>query len=728
MFEFNTRTMNKTSTYITFLYLLISICSFGQTSEYVVNRQNCRDGENVEYCQTHLKMQELLKDPVRQQEYLKYQAEQAQLIYSMEHSKSSSSNEKGTVYRIPIVFHVLHNGGAENISYDQILDQLAVLNRDYRKLNLDVNDVVPEFKSLTADIEIEFVLANRDPLGRPFGGVTRTMDPITNTGGTANESTQLTAIKTKNDIYQGEWSGKQYYLNVFVCANVGSTAAGYTRNPSGDKSMANGIWILHNYVGSIGTSSVNTSRALTHEIGHWLNLSHTWGGTNSPGQACGDDGVSDTPITMGYTSCLLTASKVCNANIVENVENFMDYSYCSKMFTLGQKTAMRAALLSTTGGRNNIWTANNLNSVAPLSTATILANKTTICPGESVTFYDNSYSQATTWSWEFTGGTPSTSTAKIPSVSYSTPGYYAVKLTSTLNGSSVTDTKTQYIQVVPASTILPIYETFIGYQTLFDIPNWNRYDQGNNRPFEVFQGAGFSDDKCVKLSNYDETATTTIDELGSRNIDLSAIPTSQLVTLTFKYAYRKKATTNSESLKVLLSNDCGLTWQIRKTISSSYLPTEVVSSSWTPTSPSDWTTVHVTTISSQFYKTNFRYKFQFTSDGGNNLYLDDINLYKGSPSNDIVLGLNDNSLNVDEFEIYPNPSEGELNVHFSIPSDNQVYISIKDVMGKLIQTNSINGVEGSNLVLLDTKNLSPGIYFLNTQIGNSVKVSQFVVR
>ena len=76
----------------------------------------------------------------------------------------------------------------------------------------------------------------------------------------------------------------------------------------------------HNYVGSIGTSSSTGARTLTHEIGHCFNLAHVWGSTNQPGVACGDDLVTDTPETMGHTSCDLSSS-VCNPPLIENVQN-----------------------------------------------------------------------------------------------------------------------------------------------------------------------------------------------------------------------------------------------------------------------------------------------------------------------------------------------------------------------------------------------------------------------
>ena len=718
--------MNKKTT----LLLIFSICStflIGQKKEYVVDKSNCRDGEKIEYCQTHKKMNELLSDPQRLKEHLDYEKEIQGLIYKMEHEKSGNGNgnEKATIYKIPIVFHILHNNGAENISRDQILDELAILNKDFRKLNADVNNVVSQYQSKQADIEIEFVLANRDPIGRSFNGVTRTIDPITNDG--SDGYAQSDAVATKNDTYKGDWPGNKY-LNIFVVANAGATAAGYTRLPDNNQTMTNGIWILHNYLGSIGTSSLNSNHTLTHEIGHWLNLAHTWGNTNNPGVACGDDNVSDTPLTKGFTTCNLNSSSICTSGVIENVENFMEYSYCSKMFTEGQKTRMRAALNNPKGGRNNIWTSTNLNNVAPLTSAEIQADRTIICVGSQVNFSDVSYSQATTWSWTTTGGSPSTSTSKNPTITYSTPGYYEVKLTSSYNGTSASNTKTQYIQVVPSTTTFPIYESFQYYNQLFDINRWARYDQGGNRPFEIFTGAGFSDNKCVKLANFDETLPSTLDELNSEIIDLSKMSLSDPLTLTFKYSYRKKVDANYEALKIAVSTDCGTSWLVRNSITGNYLSGIATSEAWVPKSPSDWTTVHVTQITNQFYKSNFRFKFQFIGNGGNNLYLDDINLYNGTPSETVVLGINETNLELSDFELYPNPTEGELNVHFTIPTDNEVNLTIQDLAGKNIQSQKINGINGSNLVLLNTQSLASGMYLLQTQIGNIQKVSPFIVK
>ncbi len=78
-----------------------------------------------------------------------------------------------TIYTIPVVIHVIHNNGTENISDDQILNGLSILNRDFAMLNTDISLVVTAFENITADIGIEFVLATKDPNGNCTRGINR---------------------------------------------------------------------------------------------------------------------------------------------------------------------------------------------------------------------------------------------------------------------------------------------------------------------------------------------------------------------------------------------------------------------------------------------------------------------------------------------------------------------------------------------------------------------------
>ncbi len=696
----------------------------------VLDPSNMRDGEHVEYCTHHKKMSALMQNASY---IIQSQQDEQELNKAMK-----KGVEKGVVYKIPIVFHVLHNGGVENISDEQIYDQMAILNRDFRLQNSDASTVQTPFQGMPADVEVEFVLATKAPNGACFKGITRTVSALTSDG--SDGDAQVTAIRNGNDVFQGNWPGNKY-LNVFVCDDAGG-AAGYTTNPSSwsASAMTNGIWILHNYLGSIGTSSEFTSRALTHEVGHWLNLSHTWGPNNNPGNAssCGsDDSVNDTPNCIGVTSCNLSSNTCTDASndVIDNVENYMDYSYCSKMFTQGQVSRMRAALQVSTTGRFNLWQTANLTAtgatgVLTLCKAQFIADRTSICSGEQVQLTDDSYNSVNGWSWEITPSTGwsfangTSATDQNPTILFSQTGSYTIKLTATDGSTSQTETKTDYIRVAPSASTIPYWEGFESYSTLANLSNWEVVNVNNNNAWTIETAAANSGTKSAKLVNYGQAAGN-VDELISAPIDLSVVPSTGSVTLSFRYAYRKKTSTDIEYLKVFITDDCGATWAQRKTIGGSGLSTLTATSSWKPTQASDWVTVHMTNVTSSYFVENFKMKFKFESDGGNNIYLDDINLYQGAPSNDVVLGLNDLS-NLNSFGVYPNPTENELNVQFNISKAEILRFEILDLTGKKLDNQVINGNSGENIVVFNTSNLSSGMYLLNAISANGSKTIQFV--
>ncbi len=101
-----------------------------------------------------------------------------------------TQKQQGTVYTFPVVFHVLHNDGAENISNEQIIDAVSILNRDYRLQNTDANNVAAAFQGMPSDVEIEFLLATKAPNGTCFNGITRTSSPLSLDGSSGQDQIQ----------------------------------------------------------------------------------------------------------------------------------------------------------------------------------------------------------------------------------------------------------------------------------------------------------------------------------------------------------------------------------------------------------------------------------------------------------------------------------------------------------------------------------------------------------
>jgi PKD repeat protein len=697
------------------LFFSSSILSFGQSTE-------------VEFCSTHKKLQQALENSEFRKQY---EREQEAFEAMMAQKKGEIDHTKNTIYTIPVVFHVLHNGGTENISKAQILSAIDILNRDYAMLNPDTALIQAPFQSLKSKADIRFALATIAPDGTCFSGITRTLSPLTSQGEQGYD--QVAAIVSGNDVYQGSWPGNKY-LNIFVCKDIGG-AAGYTNYPSNWSAtqMTNGIWVLSNYVGNIGSSTENTSRTLTHEVGHWLNLAHLWGSTNNPNVSCGTDNVDDTPSCKGTQSCIPRNScsddnAYWGFDQIDNIENYMEYSYCSKMFTIGQVARMRAALQVASTGRANVVSAANLTAVganaAPaLCDAKFSTPQPVVCVGSTIQFTDESFNLVNGWNWSFSGGTPATSTIQNPTVTYNTPGTYAVQLIATDGNLIDTTNLTQYITVLPNPTALPYFEDF-ETQTGLNSPNWF-VDNPVGNGFVLTTNVGHSGTKSAKLRNFGE-ANGNLDELTSGSFDLSGITSVTGATLSFRYAFRKATSNSHDYLKVFASNDCGQSWTIRKTISSSTLSQgNVAPAEYTPASISDWGTYHVTNISSEYWNSNFKFKFQFVAGEGNNLYLDDINLYAGPPSDVPVLALSE-GIDFQSATVYPNPSSNEFNVIFQTQAPTSIDFTITDLSGKVIQTNTIQANSGVNTVNVNTQLFAKGIYMVQLKTGEASKTLRVI--
>jgi len=284
------------------------------------------------------------------------------------------------------------------------------------------------------------------------------------------------------------------------------------------------------------------------------------------------------------------------------------------------------------------------------------------------------------------------------------------------------ETKVAYIRVLPASTQLPFLETFENFSTLNNIDEWEVINEGGNG-FELETSTGHTGTKSARLINNGQ-ASGTMDELSANAVDLSNV--SQ-VTLSFRYAYKRKNSSDDDWFRVFVTNDCGDNWAVRKTLHGFQLSALTQSSSFTPSSQEDWTTVHMTNITSSYWVNDFRYKFSFEAGGGNNFFLDNINIYDGAPSDDLVVGIEESS-GLSGLNVYPNPVEDELSVAFTLNNAQSSRLQIQDVSGKITQEHVVHANAGSNMVFIDTKTLAQGMYFLTIQTGETEQTVQFVVK
>ena len=150
-----------------FIYSLFSICLLSYSVLAQVNQNWCGSIEAMEA--------NFNKHPELRQQFEAIQNNLNSMNQDNNAGKTAASN-----YTIPVVFHVLHVNGYENISDAQIQDQVAIFNRDFNLQNADTSVVIAPLKNVIGDAKITFVLAKRDPNGNCTSGIDRFYDPKTN--------------------------------------------------------------------------------------------------------------------------------------------------------------------------------------------------------------------------------------------------------------------------------------------------------------------------------------------------------------------------------------------------------------------------------------------------------------------------------------------------------------------------------------------------------------------
>ncbi|HEY4877210.1 MAG TPA: M43 family zinc metalloprotease [Puia sp.] len=254
-------------------------------------------------------------------------------LQNLDSPSSNNSITQSSVITIPVVVHVIYNSSSQNINDAQVQSQIDVLNKDYRRQNVDAANTPSYFQQFAADCGFHFVLAKVDPHGYATNGIVRKRSSV-------QQFNINDGIKFTSSNGDDAWDADSYF-NIWVGDLTGGVL-GYSSVVGGPKAN-DGIVVSYKAFGTLGTATVpfNEGRTATHETGHWLNLIHTWGDAD-----CGDDKVDDTPPQQA-------AEYGCPSGIIisctdgpngEMYTNFMDFTNdaCMNIFTQGQRIRMRA--------------------------------------------------------------------------------------------------------------------------------------------------------------------------------------------------------------------------------------------------------------------------------------------------------------------------------------------------------------------------------------------------
>lgn len=570
--------------------------------------------------------------------------EQIRIFKEEENAKVSKGKPKSTVLTLPIVFHIITSGsGATNVAATWVQRQINQLNIDYRNLAGSTHPAA-------GDCEIQFCLALRDPSNNTLTepGINR----VTTYGaGPFGQSNFDNTIKPAT-----VWDPTQY-VNVWV-GNLSGGLLGYAQFPSssglqginanGGSANTDGVVILHTTLGSVANPNpaggqYGRGRTLTHELGHWLGLRHIWG----DGNCSATDYCADTPPANGSNSGCPNINSCTSDNAPDMVQNYMDYTddACMNILTNDQITRIRT-VMNVSPRRVSLPNSTKCNALAA-NDATISAITTptgTICglsftPQITLKNLGNANLTSCTINYNIDGGanqiyswtgslTPNSTTNITLNAITSTSGNHVFNVSTSLpngvaDGNPGNDaSSSNFTLAVVTGATLPFTEGFT--TTTFPPTNWAIGNGGNTITWaRATVGTAPTAGNSAVMDNFSPASNISgdIDDLKTPALNLNSYTAA---TLTFDVAYAPYNNQFSDTLRVLVSSDCGQTWTTAYLKGGTTLATQAAQTT-AFNSPSTWR--NETVDLSQFVGNDAVYlAFRNRSGYGNKLYIDNVNI------------------------------------------------------------------------------------------------------
>jgi hypothetical protein len=709
------------------LFNLYFTTLFAQKSRQVQTQEKCATMDRLA---ANLKKDPALKARFNQQ-LATFNSKMAQKAAKLQGNGSGAGIKENAVYTIPVVFHIVLTN-PELVTDAQIAAQLDLLNKTYSGTNADAANLPAYFKPIFGKSSIQFCLAQRTPEGEITNGIERITTTKTSFT-TADEGVKHLA-SGGTDI----WNGDKYF-NVWVCA-LGGSLLGYASFPNDGHPEEQGVVIEYRSLPAGAYTNYNAGKTLTHETGHYFNLFHIWG--DDGGECTGSDFIDDTPNQADATTGCFSGIHTDNCTPTGNgilYQDYMDYSFdqCLVLFTAQQADRMQAALLTY---RPSLLTS---DGCTPVQLKTLDAQlKTIITPNQRIctnnftpvvtvknmgvqtltsltikTVIDNGTAVNYNWSGSIASLASATVTLNAATINQ---GNHVVKIFVTspnggVDQNNANDTLSVNVQYFDA--VLAVNESFEG--TTFPPQGWDIVNQDKLITWQKVTGIAKTGNASVVMNNFDYSVTDQVDYLRLPTINLanvdSAFLTFQVAAST--YTPTSTAGNNWDTLQVLISQDCGVTYtSLYKKWGATLVTTTVEHTDAFVPASNEWRkdSINLTSYSNAG---KILLAFKNTNGFENNIYLDDINFR--------TLTINPN-LKAAGFLVTPNPAKDNLLVQFYPNPAKLRSVQLYNLMGQKLAERNIPAGQGGAAYNFDMRRYAGGTYIVRAVFTDKVLVKKII--
>jgi len=309
-----------------------------------------------------------------------------------------------------------------------------------------------------------------------------------------------------------------------------------------------------------------------------------------------------------------------------------------------------------------------------------------------------------TFSWNGSLAPGSTTDIVLPALTAVAGTHTLIAFTTDPNGTTdlntFNDTRMHTFDITSNVVIAPVVEGF--ENTTFPPATWFINDFNVPPMLIRFASAGGFGNSTSSIRARGRVIPNAYASLVSSPIDFTSLVAP--ISLTFNVAYAMYNASSTDSLNVYVTTDCGETWTRKYSKTANALATApMVQANFTP-DPNEWRN-EIIDLSSYAGQQNVQVRFEFYVDMGNNIHVDDINLY------DAVIGINEHDNSA--VSVFPNPAAGI--VHFNLPSSNTGSIGIYSAIGSLVKEVHVN----ESSIDVNIADLQTGIYVYRYISGNS---------